>query len=76
MKKDTTRVRRSIEDKIVLWRSRSGHTIQELCDLLDISRSALDDKRAGRTSYLDSEILTLCEVFEITPNELLDYPTN
>ena len=49
-----------------------GWTNDVLAAQLGVSRNTLARLKSGRTRYIDPEILTSsCEIFELTPNDLL-----
>ena len=67
------KVLRSIEDELVLYKSRQNVTEDAIAMALGITRQALSLKRHGETPFKLSEILDLCKLCGCDPNTLLGW---
>lgn len=60
-------------EKLVLARKAKGFSQEDLASQMDISRQAVSKWENGTAQPEMSNIIKLCEVLEITPNELFGY---
>jgi DNA-binding XRE family transcriptional regulator len=56
---------------MVYWRKQRGITQQELADRLGQSRPSLANIERGRNNTPVNTLLRICEVLNVTPNDLL-----
>ncbi len=64
-------VRFSIGQNLKKYREEKGQTQVELSDLVGIERTSVTNIEAGKNNMTIEQLLYFCEVFEITPNDLL-----
>ena len=66
------RAREAIGNKLKFFRMKNNMTQQEVCEAIGIERTSVTNIEAGRNNMTIEQLLGFCEVFNITPNDMLD----
>lgn len=63
-----------LKDNIKLYRQKSGLTLQELADKINISKSTLHKYESGKITNIPSDKITnMANIFNISPAELMGW---
>ena len=73
---DVSKVKRLMAYQIRMTRMMRGFTQQEIADMLHKSLNAVSQWELGNTSPPIDDIVELCKIFGVTPNQLCGWDTN
>lgn len=65
-------VRETVGQKLNLERSKNNLTQQELSDMVGIERTSVTNIECGKNNMTIEQLLSFCEVLNVTPNDMLE----
>jgi transcriptional regulator with XRE-family HTH domain len=63
----------SLGNKLRHLRSEKGYSQENVAEDLDITQAGYSKIESGKTTINTEQLTTLCKLFNVTPNFLLDY---
>jgi transcriptional regulator with XRE-family HTH domain len=66
------RIREQVGRNLKLYRDANDLTQQALSEMTGVERTSITNIECGKNNMTIEQLLGFCEVFEITPNDMLD----